>query len=354
MNNFDLSDFALKCICPNNELIYDDKGMPSVMVKIPKMTLAQLGMGESTDPHPAFVVNGIEKDAIWISKYQNIVQNGRAYSLPGQDPKASITMDSAIAACIAKGAGHHMMTNAEWGLMVRICQKLGSFPKGNNNYGKDSTESFYKAIPTYISSGQTNRVATGTGPVTWAHDGSLSGIFDLKGNVWEWVGGMRTVYGELQIMANNDAAIITTNHSASSPAWKAIDATSGALITPNGSGTTENSIKLDWVSSKLTYSTSITDAAPGEHSCTFANIVCNSSISEAAKLVLQELGLLQYGSSAELFSGNNNYFNNAQAERCFYRGGYWGHSSYGLASFYGYARSSSGTYIGFRSAYYET
>ena len=92
MPNFDLSNLALSAVCPGNEILYDDKGMPSIMVKIPKQTYKQLGLGESEAVHPAFIVNGQEVDAIWISKYQNIVDNGRAYSLPAQDPQASLTL----------------------------------------------------------------------------------------------------------------------------------------------------------------------------------------------------------------------------------------------------------------------
>ena len=102
-NNFDLSNLALQALCPSNEILYDDKGLPSIMVKIPKMTYAQLGLGSSTAIFPAFIVNGSEVDAIYISKYQNIVQNGRAYSLPGQNVKHTISKDSSASACEAKG-----------------------------------------------------------------------------------------------------------------------------------------------------------------------------------------------------------------------------------------------------------
>ena len=85
-NNFDLAALALKSECPNNEILYDDKGLPSIMVKIPKMTYAELGLGASTATFPAFIVNGSEVDAIYISKYPCIVNNGRAYSLPGVGP----------------------------------------------------------------------------------------------------------------------------------------------------------------------------------------------------------------------------------------------------------------------------
>lgn len=352
--NFDLANMALQATCPNNELLYDDLGMPSVMVKIPKMTYAELGMGASTAVHPAFIVNGSEVDAIYISKYLNIIKNDRAYSLPGQDPKASLNFDTARQVCEAKGQGWHLMTRMEWGLLVRWCQNNGVMPKGNNDYGKHSSESVYKAITSMArdANGKIQRTATGTGPLTWYHDQSPSGIADLCGDVWEWAGGIRTVKGELQILANNNAADSAKSQAATSAEWKAIDASDGSLVTPNGSGTTSGSIKMDWVSSKLTYSTSITDSAPGSHSCTFANVVCDASISTAAKLLLANLGLYQYEGGTELFSAQNVYFNNKEDERLFDSGGGWSASSSGLASFSGSgARSNTSTVLGFRSAF---
>ena len=185
-DNFDLMATALKAVCPNNEILLDNAGKPSVMVRIPKMTYAQLGMGESTALFPAFIINGQEVDEIYISKYLNIVQNGRAYSLPGVDPAASMNFDQARSYCEAKGDGWHCMTRMEWGLLMRICEMQGFIPLGNNNYGKHSSEQFYKAIKTYDDSGKTGRTATGTGPLTWYHDNSPSGIADLVGDVWEW------------------------------------------------------------------------------------------------------------------------------------------------------------------------
>ena len=353
MSNFDLSSLALKAICPNNELLYDDKGMPSVMVKVPKATWAELGLGTSTATFPAFIVNNQEVNEIYVSKYINILQNGRAYSLPGQDPKANITFDQAIAACQAKGEGWHLMTALEWGALIRWCAKAGITPLGNNDYGKHGTESLYKAIPSWNDdpTKHTKRTATGTGPLTWFHDGTPSGIADLCGNVWEWTGGIRSVYGELQILVNNNAADHTHSQAAAGTEWKAINASTGELITPNGSGTTPGSVKMDWVSSKLTYSDTITDAARGDHSCQFTSITCGAAIGDDAKNLLIALGMCP--GSASDFTGNNYcYFNNAQAERSFFRGGSYYNTNYGFASFYGsYARSISYPDFGFRSAY---
>lgn len=351
MANFDLSNLALSAVCPGNEILYDDKGMPSIMVKIPKQTYAQLGMGESTAVHPAFIVNGHEVDAIWISKYQNIVKNGRAYSLPNQDPRASINFDDARGYCEAKGEGWHLMTRMEWGLLIQWCEKNGFIPKGNNNFGKHSSENNYKAIPTYYESGNIARVATGTGPMSWFHDNSPAGIADLCGNVWEWMGGIRSVYGELQILVNNNGADSSHSQLSTGQEWRAIDATTGEPIAPNGAGTTPNSVKMDWVSSKLTYNTTITDSSPGQHSCTFGSITCDASIEEPAKLLLQSLGFLPYNPSG-LCASHICYFDNSQAERSFYSGGSWDYSSSGLASFGGSsARSSVGATLGFRSAF---
>ena len=358
MSNFDLSALALAGSCPGNELLYDDVGMPSMMVKIPKLTYAHLGMGESTAVHPAFIVNGQEVDAIWISKFQNIVQNGRAYSIPAQDPKTSITFDAAKAACEAKGPGWHIMTRMEWGLLVRWCQQNGIMPLGNNNYGKHSTEKSYRAIPTYTVDGKTYRVATGTGPLTWYHDQSPAGIADLCGNLWEWMGGIRMVYGELQILANNNAADSEHSQAADSGEWKAIKASDGSLITPNGSGTTTGSLKMDCISGKLVYS----DTKTGEtgsggfdySSSTFSAITCDESVGDATKLLLQNLGMLQYGDEAELFSGQSLYWNNKGAEIFLHSGGDYTITGLGLASFGGYRiRVNTSAGLGFRAAFVE-
>jgi len=353
MGNFDLSALALKAVCPTNDILYDDKGLPSIMVRIPKFKISDVITGGADSVHPAFIVNGVEVDEIYISKYQNVVNNGRAYSLPCEDPKANINFDQANSYCTAKGEGWHLMTRAEWAAIALWCKKNGFMPKGNNNYGKDVGESNYKAIPTLYSEGKIARVATGSGPVTWSHDGTLEGIWDLNGNVWEWMGGLRAVYGEVQVLVNNNAADSDNSQSASSAQWMAIDATTGNYITPNGNGTTANSVKLDYISSKWTYSTTITSSVDStSRNCPFVNVTCDATISAAAQAVLKALALMPDDTAFD-YEGDYFYFNNGVAERSFYSGGNWNNgTSAGLFALSGsYPRSHAVAHFGFRSAF---
>lgn len=355
MDNFDLMGLALKCACPQNDILYDDKGFPSVMVKLPKKTYAELGLGSSTAVHPAWIVNGQEVDEIYISKFQNIVHGGRAYSLPGMDPAVSLNFDQARSYCEAKGEGWHLMTAMEWAAIANMCKAAGQLPYGNNDYGKDTRETGYTASPSCARDGNSKiqRVATGSGPLTWSHDRTPGGIWDLNGNVWEWQGGMRTVYGELQILANNNGADKSHGQAANSGEWKAINGSSGALITPNGSGTTSGSIKMAYVSSKCQYSTTMSGQSTDGRNCSFESVDCDSSIGDDAKLLLQALGMLKYDSTAGAYEGDWFYWNNGEAERCFIRGGDWSNGTRAGVFFSSgyYPRSSAYGSIGFRSAF---
>ena len=358
MANFDVADLALQAVAPGNVLLYDDKGLPSVMVYIPKFKLSEVITGGADTYHPAFIINGSVVDGIYIGKYQATVENGRAYSLPGKAPASNLTWDTARGYCEAKGAGWHMMTQAEWAMIALWCKAHGIFPKGNNNYGKDTTETTRVAIPaTYDGDGRVNHVLTGTGPLTWSHDGTMKGIFDLNGNVSEWKGAYRTVYGELQFLVNNNGADKTHSQAASSDQWKALDATTGEFVTPNGSGTTTNSIKVAKVSSKPKYVITIAEGQTGDSfNGGIHEITCSEDISDAAKKVLRSLALLPEAGAvaADYGDGDQLYFNNNAAERLASGGGYCSSTtSAGVFCSSGYSstRAVTGASLGFRPAF---
>jgi len=223
-----------------NTVLYDAKGYPSIMVVVPKFNLQDIDASLGTGVHPAFIVNGVEKSEIFIGKFQAIVHDGCALSLPGQDPKVSVTFDQALSYCSAKGSGWHLMTNAELAATALWCWKNNFQPRGNTNYGRSSDATYETGRRvdggTPGSASGTPRTFTGSGPASWYHDNTPFGIADLSGNVWEWVGGMRLVNGEIQILENNNAADNTKDQSSSSTLWKAIKS-DGSLVTPGTSGT---------------------------------------------------------------------------------------------------------------------
>lgn len=357
MANFDLTSLAVKAIAANNEAKVDSTNLPSIMVYVPKFKLSDVLNTADNSTHPAFIVNGKEIAGFWMSKYQNKVYNNVAYSLPGEDPTVYVDLDTARVRCEAKGEGWHVTTAAEWAALALWCKKNGTMPKGNNNYGKDTSESSYKAIPkSYDDQKRICRVATGTGPLSWSHDGTPGGIWDLNGNIWEWCEGLRIVYGEVQILKDNDAADQDNPKTAGGALWKAIDATTGDLVQPNGSGTTAGTVKLDYVSGKWKYVTTITNKEDKGQGCLFGDVTADTGIGDKAKLLLRALAMLPDDSAASAdYQGDYFYANNGQAERCLARGGNW-YSSGSAGVFDSDLRSGRGfSYgsLGFRSALIE-
>jgi len=250
MTDFDQAKFALEAATGGkNTLLLDDVGMPSVMVRIPMFRWSEVIEGGEDAPCSAFVVDGKVLDCIYISKYLNVISNGRAYSLPGRDPVNTLSIDEARTVCAAKGRGWHLMTNAEWSAIAHWCVKNGTVPHGNSNFGRYHAAPHEHGVLAKQRRGEgpedMMRTLTGSGPDTWNHDHTAAGIADLNGNIWDFVAGLRIVDGEIQIIPDNNSAM-NVDESEGSPLWRAV-LQDGTLVMPGTPGT----LKYDGVNPGL-------------------------------------------------------------------------------------------------------
>ncbi len=212
-----------------NTVILDDLGMPSVMVKVDKMKTSDLINTKSDETHPAFFAGGRELDSVYVSKYLNIVRNGRAYSLPMQDPAAYMTLEDAFTYCSNKGEGWGITPFSIRAAIALWTKKNGTIPNGNNSAGCDYFSWDERGVQT-----QEGRVLTGSGPVSWSHNGKSDGIYDMNGNLNEWDAGLRLVDGEIQIIPGVDS-MLSTNDEVDS-LWRAV-MPDGSIAAPGTKGT---------------------------------------------------------------------------------------------------------------------
>ena len=340
-------------------VLYTAAGHPSIMNIIPAFNLEDVGPGVGTGLHPAFVVNNTNKSEIFIGTYQGIVKDGNLISLPGVTPSVSQNFDTFRAQAAANGPGWHIMSNVERSAIALWCYKNLFVPRGNNNYGRDIANAYETArrpdgkAPGYTTSG--GITLTGSGPTSWRHDNTPHGIADLNGNIWEWATGMRIVGGEIQILANNDAADNTKDVSETSALWKAIDGATGALITPTFTGTIAGANYVATTVNSVRYAVSGT---------TNYTLVCASGaafdgmtnpggtpVAAAAVTVMKQHGLYPVAGTG-LLSGDG-FWLDVTNERVPIVGGNW---SYGAGSgvfalSLNGARSLVGNSIGARPAY---
>lgn len=353
MSNFDDLKLAIEALTGGkNTVLFDDLGMPSVMVPFAKQKIADIMGGGSQNTHPAFSVGGVEKDVIYISKFQNIVLNDRAYSLPMRDPRVNVNFDQAVTFCRNKGKGWGLNPYALWCAVALWCRKNGTMPRGNNSWGHDHSYTHEKGVPCSYEGashdthpGEPARCLTGSGPATWYHNWMPDGIADLNGNVWEWCAGMRIVNGEIQIIPYANCMDQEVSLGASSTAWKAIKA-DGTLVTPGTSGT----LKWDWISNQIQLTSgTVTSTADSGHGAEYKNMTLAGGLSapEIAK------ALLFYPDEPGGDYGGDYHWLNPTGERLPICGGRWSGAS--GAGVFGVNLSSPRSYartgVGFRSAF---
>lgn len=309
----------------SNTLVFDKLGKPSVMVRIPKFKVSDVIPGGREITHPAFIIDGVEVPEIFISKYQNIIVNDRAYSLPFQQPAVNVTFDQAKMACENKGRGWHLMTNAEWAAILLWAKKNGTLPHGNNNWGTDYSHEDEKGI---CFDGC--KVLTGSGPDTWSHDHTHEGIFDLNGNVWEWCSGVQLLNGEIRVIPDNNAAK-HIDQSEASPEWQSVTVDGKTLKYSES----EDGLKLT------------TEQPQGSwNGCCFTDIEADIEVPD----ILKELALYPVDDT-EL---TDYFWAGLKGQRAALRGGSWGNGAdarSGFALYLDYPPSHLYSNIGFRCAF---
>lgn len=332
------------------KIILNDKGLPLVFEEYALRYMDDLGIGSAHVPHPAFKINDKILPKIYLPAYISTVKGGRAYSLPNQEPAVNVNFDQAKQYCENNGAGFHLMTAAEWGLVHNLLTAADIHPRGNTAQGKSHVHAYERGV---MSAGG-NRTLTGTGDKSWSTDMQGGGINDFVGNVNKWLGGFRLYNGELQVIADNNAAITGTDQSANSAAWKAI-LPDGSLVAPGTAGT----LKFDYSGTPAAgtgnfyISTTIEHQQENDNAygyCDFASMKVKSGVNIPD--VLKALAIYPMATSA---TGHGGFWFRNNGERLLRRGGdcgYGGDAGEASGDLY-YPRSYAFDRLGFFCAYYD-
>lgn len=300
-----------------NTVIYTAKGQPCFMVVLTKYDVSSIDASLGAGTHPAFIVGGVEKSEILIGQYEGSISNGELVSQPGAAVAQNLNHDEFVTLVRANGAGWHLVTNAEWVALQLLEWKNGTQPRGNTDYGRSSddvTEAGAQESGRVIvtgSAGGGTRVLAGAGPMTWRSGRTPFGVADLSGNVWEWTPGLRTVAGEIQVVADNGAASSTADLSAASAAWRAIDGATGALVAPGSAGTVKYA-----TSGTATYTLVCASGASFEGMTNPGG----TPVGTAALQLLKRLGGFPIASSG---LGGDGFWVDVTGERLPIRGGNW-------------------------------
>ena len=301
-----------------NEVIFDDRGRPDILVVF---TPDELKLPDT--------LKGRKVKEYAISKYPNTMIDGRPYSLPFMPPAVNVDHDEAIRLCEAKGPGWHLITNDEWVALARQSWENDTVPTGNTNGGESHSHPEEKGATYKNCYGKT---LAGSGPITWNHDRTAEGVADMVGNVWEHVGGVRFLNGQVQIIPNNEAAA-GADQSPDSKEWTAI-------YTPDG-----DPVYYEVWNGEIRLQPTAPDVKDSD-GVPFCDLHERADMDVPDKLI--ELGLYP----APGYESEEYFWLDTDGERCVVRGGYWSNgAAAGVFYLSGYgSRSYSYTDIGFRSA----
>ena len=237
-----------------NELLFDKKGRPNIVVNFPCDKTARLdwladnnkyftvpsSMPAPTDGskqglyriHPAFLLQSLNRQSntresvmamagFSLGKYPDCKVKGVNYhvSLRGLPPAHSgggftVSYSGIASECDAINAGTVMpdapyVGNISLAIMAYIALRSlreGFQCRGNTNRGQSDKKSEEKGDPCGpFDNGRPVHAKGGSGSLRWFHDGTPEGVWGLVGNCWEILHGYFLKDGELQFVPYNNA-----------------------------------------------------------------------------------------------------------------------------------------------------
>lgn len=248
-------------------VLFTNKGQPT-FVNIIKQFNAPSGLSAAgvTGVHPAFKVGSRTLDKIYVGTYPTTLVDGELVSQPWQDATGFSVLQATPSALIqqymtATGLNAHGCTTAEASALRALAIQANYSPRGNDGLGASSTDLTQKGIRvdganvgatdtvSNVTTGAKRSAAliTGSSPTSFRTGNEPTGIAEL-GQVYSGTTyGVRIVKGEVQVYGNpfdknqadsnyNSFAGVRSSMTDFMSGWFAIDATTGALITPTYTG----------------------------------------------------------------------------------------------------------------------
>jgi len=194
-------------------VIWDNAGYPSLMYKIPLVSIGAFAssLGDLQTPHPAFYVNGVLKPVIYAGVFMTSYVDGHPVNWFGLAPENNKSLEAHKAAALAKGSGWHLETIYEKSLTYLLSSKFnGLTPRCNSKYGMSSVEGYEfetcQRLDGKLAGEETfgAKWINGTQPLSWSHNASRWGIYDLIGGLWKWNDLVKIVNGQIYLATDNN------------------------------------------------------------------------------------------------------------------------------------------------------
>lgn len=236
-------------------VVFTPNGQPCYMTVIDRIEVEKLDPEFSAKSgikgvHPAFRAGDKIYDRILVGTYPSSLSKGELVSQPNADCDYSLSLAQVVDLLKAQGLGWHCITPVENHLIQCLAFAEKKYPLGaNSRMGFSTVDKSQngrridgKNAQDFINlpeTGNVSRIYTGSGPLSFRHNHKYTGISDVvNGWCWHYLNGSRLIGNELQVYV--DASNLESKDINNLSGWKAIDATTGAYITPEFTGSIEN------------------------------------------------------------------------------------------------------------------